>query len=840
MDIKGLIFDLDGVITDTAKLHFQAWQKILGENGIKYTESENELLKGLSRKDTLLAILKNKGIKWEDSKIDDICDKKNKLYVESIKTGITKDDILPGVLDFLKQAKEMKLKMAIASSSKNASAILTQLGIIDYFDYIVDVNKIKNGKPAPDIYLAAAEGLLLQPEECIGFEDAFMGVVGLLSAHINTVSITYGVKEMYVNGTYICETTKDLNLVRIMHYFLGAQRICLEAIHHTAFGRYAYQNSTGDTLTVILKTKKNNVAYVDLRIGDPFNWKRKDGVGNGVTQLGGTDSMYWEEESRVRMDKYLSDAHFDYYKIKIKTASKRIRYAFEIVGNDGSKILYGEKGFAPITEDVVGIGFTWGYLHEGNVSNIPKWVSQTIWYQIFPERFWNGDKSNDNPNTLPWGSAEPECYNYFGGDLRGVIDKLDHLVDLGITGIYFTPIFHANTNHKYDTEDYLEIDPHFGDEKIFKELIDKCHAKGIKVMIDAVFNHCGSKFAPWLDVLKNKEKSKYKDWFFINDFNDLRPAEDYPTDYFQTTNYVYETFGYVPTMPRLNWSNPEVTAYFKQVVEKWTKLGIDAWRLDVANEPPLDFWRKFRKWAKDVNPDVYILGEVWYNSSLYLNGDTFDGVMNYTLRDCLINSIKNNWNAVKVEQELGRYLLLYNNPIKRGMFNLLGSHDTPRILTEFDNNIDKYKIAYRLLFHMLGSVCIYYGDEIGMTGAHDPGCRKCMEWDTSKWNKDIYETFKKLIVMRKNYPLLTNSEFKFINEENQKEIFKSEKNRELVGFELYRKENKIWCIANLTNKVQKVELSNKKWFDIFNQKFVGTTIELKPYDMLTLQEKKEA
>ena len=833
MKIKGLIFDLDGVITDTAKLHFKAWADTLKKYQITYTYEENELLKGIPRRETLLKILELKKMEMNDQLIDQVCDEKNNLYVSLLKTEISEDDILPGILQLLEDARKLNLKIALASSSKNAKAILERLKIINYFDFIVNVNKIKNGKPAPDIYLAAAKGLKLNPQECIGFEDALVGIEGLMSANIKTVSITNSIKEMYVNGTYICETTNDIKLENILEYFKNSQ-FSYEAIYHTAFGRYAYQNSSGDTLSVLLRTKKDNVSFVNVRFGDPFNWKKKDGSEESVTQFGGDDTMYWEEDGSLKMTKYLSDQFFDYYKAKISTKTKRVRYAFEIHALDGTKTLYGERGFFPIEECIAGMGFTWGYLNKGNVSNIPRWVSKTIWYQIFPERFWNGDTSNDNEGTLAWGSTEPTPTNYFGGDLQGVIDKLDHLVELGVTGIYFTPIFQANTNHKYDTEDYLKIDPHFGDEKKFKELIDKCHKKGIKVMIDAVFNHSGSKFKPWLDVIKNKEKSKYKDWFFINNFKNIKKPEEYGPNHFQNQEYVYETFAFTPFMPRLNWSNPEVIKYFKKVIEKWTKLGIDAWRLDVANEPTFEFWRLFRKWVKDINPDVYILGEVWYNSSLYLNGDMFDGVMNYTLRDCIMNAVQNELPKEQIEEELSKYLLIYNNPIKRGMFNLLGSHDTPRILTAFNHNIDKYKLAYRILFHMLGSVCIYYGDEIGMDGEHDPGCRKCMIWDKSKWNKEIFTMFQKLIKMRKKYEALTNGEFLFINDENKNEIYQSKVNENLLCFKLYRKNQNIYCLINLTNKNQKVNLLNKKWFDIFNQKDIETKIEIKPYDMYTL------
>lgn len=836
--IKGLIFDLDGVITDTAKLHFEAWKKILLEKNIEYSHEENELLKGLPRKETLLAILNLKKIKLEDDLVNKMCEDKNNLYVELLKTQLKKEDILPGILKLLEDAKKKKLKMAIASSSKNAKLILEKLDIIQYFDFIVNVDQIKNGKPAPDIYLAACQGLKLKPENCIGFEDAFVGVKGLIEANINVVSITNNIPEMYVKGTYICDETKDIDLSKIVSYFSSIEKLSFESIYHTAYGRYAYQNSTGDTLSVIIRTKRDNVEKIFVRMGDPFNWRKKDGSEEGVTQFGGDDTMYWEEEQKQQMEKYLSDELFDYYKTKIQTKTKRVRYAFEIHGFDDTKILYGERGFFPLTECIAGIGFTWGYLNEGNVSNIPNWVSKTIWYQIFPERFWNGDKSNDNPGTLEWNSAEPSVSNYFGGDLQGVIDKLDHLVNLGVTGIYFTPIFKANTNHKYDTEDYLSIDPHFGDEEKFKELIDKAHKKGIRIMIDAVFNHSGSKFAPWLDVVKNKKNSIYKDWFWVNDFDELKNSDEYKPNYFQDSNYVYETFAFTPHMPRLNWSNPGVIDYFKKVVEKWTKLGIDAWRLDVANEPSLNFWRMFRKWAKDINPEIYILGEVWYNSSLYLNGDTFDGVMNYSLRDCIINAVKNEWEKDKIKFELSKYLLLYNNPTKRGMFNLLGSHDTPRIMNVFEHNIDKFKLAYRLLFHMIGSVCVYYGDEIGMDGEHDPGCRKCMIWDKSQWNMEIYEMFKSLIKMRKEYPQLTNSEIQFIDENNKKELFKSEINENLLCFKIYRKTNVFYCLVNVSNKVHETELADKKWFDVYYKKDIDSKLKIKPYDMYTLEIKK--
>ncbi|KAF4324638.1 hypothetical protein G195_001969 [Phytophthora kernoviae 00238/432] len=364
--------------------------------------------------------------------------------------------------------------------------------------------------------------------------------------------------------------------------------------------------------------------------------------------------------------------------------------------------------------------FQFPYLHPGAVFTPPAWVKDAIFYQIFPERFANG-----NP---------------------GVIDHLDYLEELGINAIYFTPIFEATTNHKYDTEDYLRVDRHFGDADTVKRLVELCHKRGIRVLLDAVFNHSGKTFAPFVDVQKYGEKSKYKDWFHVHEFP-LDVKDGIPT---------YETFGFEAHMPKLNTENPEVKAYLLEVAEYWIKeVGTDGWRLDVADEVDNAFWQDFRKVVKAANPDAYILGEVWNESSSWLQGDQFDASMNYPFTEAVNRFfVKDAMHADQFANSIGRQLSRYPLQASEVAFNLLDSHDTPRLLTLCEGDQRKMKLAALFQFSYMGAPCIYYGDEIGLDGDHDPGCRKCMEWDEAKQDRELFTFYQKLIALRHAHPAL--------------------------------------------------------------------------------------
>ncbi|RDI47805.1 alpha-glycosidase [Falsibacillus pallidus] len=501
-----------------------------------------------------------------------------------------------------------------------------------------------------------------------------------------------------------------------------------EAVYHRPKDNYAYA-CTESELHIMIRTKKNDIEQVNLLHGDPFDWA--DGK--------------WLFQSKPMILKG-SDSLFDYWFAEISPPYRRLRYGF-ILEDGGESVFYGEKGFFEEPIHDTGYYFCFPFLNKADIFKAPEWVKETVWYQIFPERFANGDPSINPEGTLPWGSTDPTPENFFGGDFEGVISHLDHLNELGITGIYFTPIFKAFSNHKYDTIDYMEIDPQFGDKKTFKKLIDACHERGIKVMLDAVFNHSGYYFPPFQDVLEKGEASDYKDWFHIHEF----PVQTEP-------KANYDTFAFTPFMPKLNTENQAVKEYLLEVGRYWVReFDIDGWRLDVANEVDHAFWRDFRKEVKAIKPDLYILGEIWHDSMPWLRGDQFDAVMNYPFTTNVLNLFaKQSITPAEFTENMVSVMNMYPKPVNEAAFNLVDSHDTPRILTECSGDVMRMKQVYTFMLTFEGTPCIYYGDEIGMTGVHDPGCRKCMEWDSEKQDRDLFSHIQKLIKIRCSQPLLAN------------------------------------------------------------------------------------
>ncbi|EWG12540.1 alpha-glycosidase [Cytobacillus firmus] len=530
------------------------------------------------------------------------------------------------------------------------------------------------------------------------------------------------------------------------------------AIIHYPADHFVYPISR-ETLHIRLQTKKDDISEVTLLHGDQYLWA--DGK--------------WQYE-KTDMQKSGSDGIHDYWHAYIKPPFRRSRYGFHLKSGEEELILT-EKGFYEEAPFDSGYYFNFPYLHPEEVFQAPSWVKDTVWYQIFPERFANGNPDNDPKGVLPWGSDEPSKDNFFGGDFEGVIEHLDYLQDLGISGIYFTPVFKAFSNHKYDTIDYLEIDPQFGSKDTLKRLVKECHNRDIKVMLDAVFNHSGYYFPPFQDVLEKGEKSPYKDWFHPHSFP--LKGGDYPN---------YETFAFVEQMPKLNTKNPEVKEYLLKVARYWIEeFDIDGWRLDVANEVDHQFWREFRQTVKDIKPDLYILGEIWHNSMPWLRGDQFDAVMNYPFTTNLLNLIaKKSITGTEFVHNMTAEIHSYPANVYDAAFNLVGSHDTPRLLTECEDNKDRVKLIYTLLFTFMGSPCLYYGDEIGLNGTMDPGCRKCMEWDEEKQDRELFSHIQKLIKLRKEEKLLAN--------EGQFEFVQTDPN--IVAYRKYDDEKTIIVLAN--------------------------------------------
>lgn len=514
-----------------------------------------------------------------------------------------------------------------------------------------------------------------------------------------------------------------------------------EAIFHRPKNNFAYAYDK-DTLHIMIQSKRDDLTGVQLIFGDPYDWE--DGSWQTLTKP---------------MTKSGSTSLYDYWTIAVEPEFHRMRYGFEL--SDGNEILYYMEGgfFSNAPTDIANY-FCFPYLNNIDVFRAPEWAKDTVWYQIFPERFGNGDPSINPEGTLPWGSTDPTPTNFFGGDFQGVIDHLDHLVELGISGIYFTPIFKAYSNHKYDTIDYMEIDPQFGDKETFHKLVQECHKRGIRVMLDAVFNHSGFYFPAFQDLLEKQEASKYKDWFHLWDFPVV--TEPKPN---------YDAFGFVSSMPKLNTENPEVKEYLLHVARYWVEeFDIDGWRLDVANEVDHAFWREFRKVVKGVKPDAYILGEIWHDSMPWLQGDQFDAVMNYPFTNGAIDFFaKESISAEAFTDSIVKVLHMYPKNVNEVAFNLLDSHDTPRILTLANGNRDRVKLLYLFQLSFIGAPCIYYGDEIGMAGGQDPGCRACMEWDEAKQDRDLFQYVQTLLKWRKTEPVFGNhADIRFVHADSEK------------------------------------------------------------------------
>lgn len=506
------------------------------------------------------------------------------------------------------------------------------------------------------------------------------------------------------------------------------------AIYHRPESEYAFLYEK-DTFRIRLRTSKDDVKKVYVISGDPYTITSK--------------KWYLQE---VPMKKGLSTLVHDYWEIEQTSDTRRLQYGFHIVGIDGMECFYGDQGifpYEPATLAEANYYFRIPYFHEIDRFKVPQWAKETVWYQIFPERFANGDTSNDPEGTLPWGSKAPDRDDFFGGDLQGVIDHLDYLTDLGINGIYFCPIFKAMSNHKYDTIDYFAVDPAFGTEEQLKELIEKAHRKGMKIMLDAVFNHIGSDSPQWQDVVKNGEHSEYKDWFHIHSF----PVDTYQMTEIPETaaNLAYDTFAFTPFMPKLNTANKEVQAYLLEIAAYWVKeFDIDGWRLDVANEVDHHFWKKFHETVTAIKPDIYILGEIWHSSQAWLQGDEFHAVMNYAYTDSIKDYfVKQKISAQQMVSGMNHQQMLYQDQVNEGTFNLLDSHDTARILTLCQENKELMKSVLTFMFLQKGAPCIYYGTEIGLTGGEDPDCRKCMIWEEEQQDLELYGFTKELIYLRK-------------------------------------------------------------------------------------------
>jgi alpha-glucosidase len=535
-----------------------------------------------------------------------------------------------------------------------------------------------------------------------------------------------------------------------------------KSVHHDGSPYYVVGNTflTGSTPTLRLRTDvEAPIERVFLRT-----------TPNGQQQMQQMRPAQVEEVAR-------------WWEIELKLHMPRTNYRFFIESSEGGYWLSAEGITRHAPTDATDFKVLANY-HD------PAWVQQSVFYQIFPDRFYDGDPSN-NVRTgeydchgqpviaRAWGErprphSESGACEFYGGDLQGITQKLDYLQDLGITALYLTPIFTSLTNHKYDVVDYKQVDPHFGGDAALVALREALDGRGMRLMLDIVPNHSGSG-NPWFLNAQADAASETADFYTFH-----RHPES------------YESFMGVRSLPKLNYHSSLLREYMyaaqDSIMRYWLKppFRIDGWRIDVANmlgrQNDIQLGHKvgrgMRRAVKAEKSDVYLIGEHFFDGTAHLQGDELDAVMNYQgfmfpvlqwLTDFHVGGVwRRDWPDKQVlptgamAAQWQTFLAAIPWQVAMQQFNLLDSHDTPRILTQLGEDIMRMRLAVTLLFAYPGVPCIYYGDEVGMVGADDPDNRRCMIWDESAWNAELRSYFKRLIYLRLSSPALSHGGFQVL------------------------------------------------------------------------------
>jgi cyclomaltodextrinase len=403
----------------------------------------------------------------------------------------------------------------------------------------------------------------------------------------------------------------------------------------------------------------------------------------------------------------------------------------------------------------------------------PEWVKHAVFYQVFPDRFAFSAAFEKPANLESWDSP-PTAYGFKGGDLYGVVEKLDYLHDLGITALYLNPIFQSASNHRYHTHDYFQVDPLLGGNAAFALLLKEAHQRGMRVVLDGVFNHASRGFFQFNHILETEGASSYIDWFTVHGFP-LNAYQGQPN---------YDCWAALPALPKFNLNNPQVRRFIFDVARYWLEQGADGWRLDVPYEIKDDaFWQEFRRVVKATNPDAYIVGEVAWEAQHWLQGDQFDAVMNYQFTQACLGffaaetidrNLEQSRMGLPPTQALDapgfarravELLNLYPRPAVLAQLNLLGSHDMPRFaaLASYDQSALWLATLFQMTYP--GAPCVYYGDEIGLRNGPTKtpeDCRYAFPWDPGRWDQPLWGYFARLIAIRKAHPALRTGEFQVL------------------------------------------------------------------------------
>ena len=454
-----------------------------------------------------------------------------------------------------------------------------------------------------------------------------------------------------------------------------------------------------------------------------------------------------------------TDTLYSYYEVNVESTYNRICYYFKLEQEDEWYYYYGDQFSRKLPDIIIDNHIVDGrseyyqypFILRNEIQDVPEWFKNAVVYNIFPDSFASRRRmlvQQSESIEVRFGIDgqsfyETTCRSRLGGTIQGIMDNLDYIQELGFTCIYLNPVFAAGESHKYDILDYYHIDPCFGTDEEFRSLVQKIHHKGMRIIIDGVFNHCSWYFFAFEDVVRHGGKSRYKDWFY-----DLKLPVVRPEDEKELPGYA--CFAYERKMPKLNTSNQEVIDYFADVCKYWIKeFKVDGWRLDVANEIDRNFWRRFRQEAKKANPETVLIGEVWENSSSWLKGDAFDSTMNYDFRKhCRDFFARKEIDGGSFCGRILQMYLRYPENITLGQLNLLDSHDVPRFLTLCNGDTGRYKLALVFLFMFPGVPSLFYGDEKGIQGITEEEYRRSMPWDKTD---PLEQLVKTLITIRKKY-----------------------------------------------------------------------------------------
>lgn len=476
-----------------------------------------------------------------------------------------------------------------------------------------------------------------------------------------------------------------------------------EAIFHRTYSEYSFAEAA-DLVVIRLRAAKADLESCTLCFGDRMEPKSPISI--------------TEAEMTLRF----SDAMFDYFEVEIDPGVTRLCYYFRL-SSGGEALYYYSDCFHEQPEENRQLYYNFHYIRSEDMDSVPDWWRKAVVYQIFPDSFASSRRRiscESRVEHLPDGQA---CASKLGGTLRGVTENLDYIASLGFNCIYLTPIFAANSPHKYDTIDYFEIDPCFGSKDDLRRLVSGCHERGMRLVLDGVFNHSGPDFFAFRDLVENGEDSRYRDWYY---------PKSYPLDVSSLPNY--ECFAYVGSMPKLNTGNPETARYLIDVGLYWIReFDIDGWRLDVANEINHDFWRAFRREVRALKPDAVLIGEIWDDARSFLDGEQFDSAMNYNLTFAIDDFFAyGRLSAREFMQRVQQLLVRYRRRIQQAQLNLIDSHDVPRFLTKCGGDERRLRLAALFLFTHPGVPMLFYGDERGLSGWHEAEYRQPMDWSGSE------------------------------------------------------------------------------------------------------------